>query len=96
MASPQPNGNGAAPQGGSVKQPIQGGGTVYQVLSGDTIEVCLGTRQDRMILRRLTLAGVQAPRMGLKTSNMNTADEPFSWDSREFLRKWLLNKQVDC
>jgi len=91
--TPQVNGGAAPPKEAEV--PAQGAGTVFEVRSGDTIVVCTGTLPSgELNLRQITLAGVQAPRLGLKTTSVNSADENWAWESKEFLRTWLLNKQV--
>lgn len=40
---------------------------------------------------QLSLASLQAPKLG---RGPGIADEPFAWDSREFLRKKCIGKQV--
>lgn len=40
---------------------------------------------------QLSLASLQAPKLGRAPG---IADEPFAWDSRDFLRKKCIGKQV--
>jgi len=41
-----------------------------------------------------TLTGLRAPTLGKKTQAGVVADQPYSWESREFLRKLLIGKPV--
>jgi len=44
--------------------------TVWNVISGDTFEVCVGVTRGQVELKRITMAGVIAPRLGLKTQQV--------------------------
>lgn len=75
--------------------PTQGVATVYQIKSGDTIVLCgPQSGKGKPSTKEISLAAVQAPRLGVKSPSHTTPDEPFAWESREYLRKLLLNKQV--
>ncbi|DBB17861.1 hypothetical protein WJX82_005615 [Trebouxia sp. C0006] len=60
-------------------------GTVKNVVSGDTLVIMGPSRGGPPPEKRLTLASLIAPRMARRDGS--TADEPFAWQSREFLRK---------
>ncbi|RXK36714.1 staphylococcal nuclease domain-containing protein 1 [Tremella mesenterica] len=66
---------------------------VKSVLSGDTLIVRpkeLPEKGKPSKERLLHIAGLSAPRMG----SINREDEPYSFSSREFLRKLLVGKEV--
>ncbi|KAI9318980.1 hypothetical protein BX666DRAFT_1876151 [Dichotomocladium elegans] len=64
---------------------------VKSVLSGDTVILRGKPRPNGPPLERLlALSNVQAPRLG----NRDRDDEPFAFNSREFLRKLLVGKEV--
>lgn len=44
--------------------------------------------------RQVCLSSIIAPRMAMKSKAFETVDEPFAWDSREFLRKLVIGKPV--
>ena len=67
---------------------------VWNVLSGDTFEVCLGVTKGQPNLKKISLAGISAPRLGLKSLQVETLDEPGAWSSKEFLSELLLTKKV--
>eukprot|EP00392_Amoebophrya_sp_AT5.2_P007904 g7923.t1 len=46
--------------------------TVWNVISGDTFEVCVGVTRGQVELKRITMAGVIAPRLGLKTQQVKS------------------------
>ena len=66
-------------------------GIIKSVVSGDTI-VLMGADASKgpPPEKLLSLTGIAAPRMGNKSS----ADEPFAWAAREFLRKEGVGKRV--
>ncbi|KAG7669099.1 hypothetical protein Ndes2526B_g00826 [Nannochloris sp. 'desiccata'] len=74
----------AAPQGGWMR------GIVKEVLSGDTVVVMAAAKTGIPPEKRLTLSSLQAPRLGRRDGA--TRDEPFAWQSREFLRKLAAGK----
>lgn len=88
--------NGSGPPKASDKDlgPSQGAGTVWNVVSGDSLEVCLGVANGVPTLKKITLAGVIAPRLGIRTQQTSNPDEPCAWESREFLRGLALAKKV--
>ena len=44
--------------------------------------------------RTLALAEVECPRMARRPGQTPVSDEPWAWESREFLRKLLVGKSV--
>lgn len=66
-------------------------GIVRAVLSGDTIVV---TKENTPEAINLTLMGLKAPLLGKKSKDEITKDQPFAWESRDFLRKLLIGKSV--
>lgn len=73
-----------------------GRGVVKAVLSGDTIIVInlaknqQGPPQERII----SISNISAPSMARRKGEKDEKDKPFAWDSREFLRKKLIGKNV--
>jgi staphylococcal nuclease domain-containing protein 1 len=83
----------------AVKEKEKGRGVVKSVLSGDTIvvlEVDKSNNQGPPPERQVTFSSLTAPRLGRpKTESQEaTKDEPYSWESREFLRKKSIGKKV--
>ena len=68
-------------------------GFVKGVLSGDTIIISLALSKDYSLPEEvnLTLTGVFAPKIG---NSSKFDEEPFSFESREFLRKLIIGKVV--
>jgi len=66
-------------------------GVVKSVLSGDTV-VVMGADASKgpPPEKLLSLSGISAPRLGNKTS----ADAPFAWGAREFLRNLAVGKRI--
>ncbi|KAF8068404.1 elongation factor G [Scenedesmus sp. PABB004] len=66
-------------------------GLVKDVVSGDTV-VLVGASAGPAVPaeKRLTLSSLVAPRLGKRDGT--TRDEPFAWESREFLRKKLIGQ----
>mmetsp|Transcript_4683 Transcript_4683/g.8174 ORF Transcript_4683/g.8174 Transcript_4683/m.8174 type:complete len:1014 (-) Transcript_4683:290-3331(-) len=64
---------------------------VQEVMSGDTLIVKTGKDSESTSNLRLFLASIRAPRLGRGQS----PDEPYAFESREFLRKALIGKKVD-
>jgi len=62
---------------------------VKEVPSGDCV-ILMGTSGSPPPQRQLNLAGLDAPRIGFR----DRADEPYAFQSREFLRKMLIGKTV--
>ncbi|KAG2441222.1 hypothetical protein HYH02_010066 [Chlamydomonas schloesseri] len=61
-------------------------GTVKEVLSGDTLVVAGTTKGPGPAPeKRITLSSLIAPKLGKRDGS--SKDEPFAWESREFLRK---------
>lgn len=65
--------------------------TVKEVLSGDTLVLIGQPRNGPPPEIRLTLSSLQAPRLAQKDKG---PDEPFAWQSREFLRRTCVGKAV--
>lgn len=70
---------------------IAGFGIVKSVESGDSI-IIVGSAPSGQIPaeKRLTLSGIQVPKLGRRTN----PDEPWAHQSKEFLRKKLIGRQV--
>ena len=68
-------------------------GLVKGVLSGDTIIISGALSKDYSLPEEinLTLTGVFAPKIG---NSSKLEEEPYSFESREFLRKLLIGKVV--
>ncbi|CAD7971719.1 unnamed protein product [Amoebophrya sp. A25] len=97
MSGEQANGNGVAdaPGAAAVSTNMDSGvAAVWNVVSGDQFEICMGVNKGHVELKKIAIAGVTAPRMGLKSLQVDTKDEPFAWESKEYLRKMLLAKKV--
>jgi staphylococcal nuclease domain-containing protein 1 len=76
----------------------KGRGNVKAVLSGDTIIVVHleKNQQGPPLEREITISNITAPKLGRRKTQKNeaTQDEPFAWQSREFLRQLTIGKQV--
>ena len=70
---------------------MEGFGTVKEVLSGDTVVVMGASKSGPPPELKLTLASLQAPRIGFRKDR---PDEPFAFASREFLRRLVIGKRV--
>uniref|UniRef100_A0AC35TZH4 Staphylococcal nuclease domain-containing protein n=1 Tax=Rhabditophanes sp. KR3021 TaxID=114890 RepID=A0AC35TZH4_9BILA len=66
---------------------------VKQVLSGDSV-VLLGTGDNKDIFAYLSY--VKAPHLGkaVTENNAGARDEPYAWESREFMRKRIVGNRV--
>lgn len=70
-------------------------GFVKSIISGDCL-VVLGAAKpgcEAPPEKVLVLSGIQAPKLCRSRSN-NTPDEPWAWESREFLRKKCIGKKI--
>ncbi|XP_057970333.1 ribonuclease TUDOR 1-like [Malania oleifera] len=66
-------------------------GRVKAVPSGDCLVVMASTKEDRPPPEKtVTLSSLIAPRLARRGG----VDEPFAWDSREYLRKLCIGKEV--
>ncbi|KAL0905168.1 hypothetical protein M5K25_027353 [Dendrobium thyrsiflorum] len=65
-------------------------GRVKAVPSGDTLVIMGSTKTEIPPEKTITLSHVITPRLARR----GTIDEPFAWDSREFLRKLCIGKEV--
>jgi len=76
----------------------QGRGIVKAVPSGDTLVVVslAKGKQGPPEEREITLSNINAPRLGRRKTQKAAAtkDEPFAWQSREFLRKKAIGRPV--
>lgn len=69
-------------------------GIVKQVLSGDTV-VIRHKSGSPPPEKQITFSYVLAPKLARRpVSNEETKDDPWAWDSREFLRKKLIGEEV--
>ena len=77
-------------------------GIVKQVLSGDCIVIRDRPRGGPPPERTIALSNIVAPRLGKRPAAANVGerfqsdskDEPMAWESREYLRKLLVGKEV--
>jgi len=71
-------------------------GTVKQVLSGDSVIVRGEPKGGPPPERQINFSSVSAPRLARRATNTasETQDEPFAWESREFLRQKVIGKEV--
>ncbi|XP_073098920.1 ribonuclease TUDOR 1 isoform X2 [Elaeis guineensis] len=65
-------------------------GRVKAVPSGDCLVIMGSTKAEIPPEKTITLSSLVAPRLARR----NGVDEPFAWDSREFLRKLCIGKEV--
>ncbi|KAL4717621.1 hypothetical protein ACJJTC_000770 [Scirpophaga incertulas] len=72
-------------------------GIVKQVLSGDTVVIRRQPQGGPPPEKIIALSGITAPKLARqRTANndVESKDEPFAWEAREFLRKKLVGKEV--
>jgi len=71
-------------------------GIVKQVLSGDAVIVRGQPVGGPPPERQINFSNVSAPRLARKGTNnvQESQDEPYAWESREFLRKKVVGKEV--
>ncbi|KAG7313603.1 hypothetical protein JYU34_000758, partial [Plutella xylostella] len=72
-------------------------GIVKQVLSGDTIVIRKQPKGGPPPEKVIALSGITAPKLGRQktvNSDLETKDEPYAWEAREYLRKRLVGKEV--
>lgn len=65
-------------------------GKVKAVPSGDSLVIMGNTKAEIPPEKTITLSSLVAPRLARKNSD----DEPFAWESREFLRKLCIGQEV--
>ncbi|XP_034839176.1 staphylococcal nuclease domain-containing protein 1 [Maniola hyperantus] len=83
--------------GPPVSSPIYKIGIVKQVLSGDTVVIRKQPQGGPPPEKVIALSGITAPKLARqRTANndIESKDEPFAWEAREFLRKKLVGKEV--
>ncbi|CAG7833367.1 unnamed protein product [Allacma fusca] len=82
----------------AVVQPQSLRGIVKQVLSGDSVIIRGQPKGGPPPERTLNFASVSAPRLARRPAGVakseDAKDEPYAWESREFLRKKLVGKEV--
>ena len=86
------------------KNPKSGTGTVIEVPDGATLVLNLAgfvpktTSGVDMVMRKIGIAGCVAPRVcskaGTDKDGNKQQDQHYAWESREYLRNWLLGKKV--
>ncbi|XP_076445232.1 staphylococcal nuclease domain-containing protein 1-like isoform X2 [Babylonia areolata] len=74
-------------------------GIVKQILSGDTIVIRGQPKGGPPPEKTICLSNIQAPKLARRANPNNegsveTKDEPFAWEAREFLRKKLIGKEI--
>lgn len=71
-------------------------GIVKQVLSGDAVIIRGPLKANGCAERQLNFSNVTAPRLARRnvSSQTESKDEPYAWESREFLRKKVIGKHV--
>eukprot|EP00794_Sanderia_malayensis_P012792 gene12792-14103_t len=73
-------------------------GIVKQVLSGDCVVLRGQPKGGPPPEQQLALSNVVAPKVGKRanpnTQSLETRDEPYAWESREYLRSKLIGKEV--
>lgn len=66
-------------------------GVVKEVISGDSISIVGGAKPGQVPAeKRITLSSLIAPKLGKRDGR----DEPFAWQSREYLRSKLIGQSV--
>ncbi|CRG96415.1 tudor staphylococcal nuclease, putative [Plasmodium gallinaceum] len=69
-------------------------GIVKQVISADTY-ILIGAKKGGIAQeRQISLACIQCPKLFMKSQNVEKNEEPFAWESREFVRKMIIGKNV--
>ncbi|XP_056013676.1 staphylococcal nuclease domain-containing protein 1-like isoform X1 [Ostrea edulis] len=73
-------------------------GIVKQVLSGDAVVIRGQPKGGPPPEKTICFSNITAPRMARRPNpaqdNVETKDEPFAWEAREYLRKKLIGKDV--
>lgn len=71
-------------------------GIVKQINSGDSITIRGQPKGGPPPEKTLILSNIIAPKLGRRTVNTNveTKDEPYAWEAREFLRKKLIGQEI--
>lgn len=73
-------------------------GIVKQVLSGDAVVIRGQPKGGPPPEKTICFSNITAPRMARRPNpaqdNVETKDEPFAWEAREYLRKKLIGKEV--
>ncbi|EUD67209.1 hypothetical protein C922_02359 [Plasmodium inui San Antonio 1] len=69
-------------------------GIVKQVVSADTYVLAGAKKGGVAQERQVSLACIQCPRLFMKSQNVEKSEEPFAWESREFIRKMIIGKNV--
>ncbi|EDL45751.1 hypothetical protein, conserved [Plasmodium vivax] len=69
-------------------------GIVKQVVSADTYVLAGAKKGGVAQERQVSLACIQCPRLFMKSQNVEKSEEAFAWESREFIRKMIIGKNV--
>ncbi|KAL8583257.1 hypothetical protein ACOMHN_043092 [Nucella lapillus] len=74
-------------------------GIVKQILSGDTIVIRGQPKGGPPPEKTICLSNIQAPKLARRANpniegSVETKDEPYAWEAREFLRKKLIGKEI--
>ncbi|CAG2245874.1 SND1 [Mytilus edulis] len=83
----------------STAQPAVQRGIVKQALSGDAVVIRGQPQGGPPPEKTICLSNITAPRMARRPNpnmegSVETKDEPFAWEAREFLRKKLIGKEI--
>ncbi|CAH1799685.1 unnamed protein product [Owenia fusiformis] len=83
----------------SAPQPIVLRGIVKQIQSGDAVVVRGQPKGGPPLEKTICLSNVTAPRLARRANpnlkeSVETKDEPWAWEAREFMRKKLIGKEV--
>jgi len=91
MATPAPKDKPKQPEQQKERVKEEGKAIVKAVISGDTVTLLLPKQVGPPEEKDLTFSSLSAPRLG----RQGKKDEPYAWQSREFLRNLCIGKQVD-
>lgn len=83
----------------ALTQPAVQRGIVKQILSGDAVVIRGQPQGGPPPEKTVCLSNITAPRMARRPNpnqegSVETKDEPFAWEAREFLRKKLIGKDI--
>ncbi|SCN12881.1 tudor staphylococcal nuclease, putative [Plasmodium malariae] len=69
-------------------------GIVKQVISADTYVLTGAVKDGVAQERQISLACINCPKLFMKSQSVEKNEEPFAWESREFIRKMIIGKNV--
>ncbi|KAL6067154.1 nuclease domain-containing protein [Balamuthia mandrillaris] len=90
----------APPQERKEKAPVEiGSGVVKAVPSGDRIQIYVNKKSQSAVWstpeeREIKISSIKAPLLGAKGDWGTRKEEPFAWQSREYLRELLIGQTV--